>query len=151
MAAILFGTAMLAGCGGGPGPETAALAAKPLAKSETRLKIARPELLYGMAVDVRVKVDGREIGSLGNGDVKIVDLPAGVHQVVVDHWSHPNVFKLDLQAKPGMVYELEISPREEAAVAGLMFGLAGTLAEAAANENGGGWQVRMVGQKPANV
>lgn len=145
---IIFATLSLTACGGGgPSPETAALAAKPLAKSEARLKITRPSMLYGVAVDARVKIDGREVASLGDGDVKIFDVPAGNRQIVVDHWSHPNVYKLDMQAKPGMMYEFIVSPRQEAAVAG-MFGLVGSAVEAAANENGGAWKIELSTQYP---
>jgi hypothetical protein len=149
MAALALGASMLAGCGGGEvRPETAALASAPLAKSQARLKIYRTSEFVGSLADARLKIDGRDAPALSDGEVRIVDVPAGKHEIVVDSWSHPNVFKLDVQAKAGVMYELEISPREEAVAAG-MFGLAGLLIEAAANENGGSWQIKLVKQGPA--
>ena len=49
---------------------------------------------------------------------------------------------MNLVAKPGMLYTLEVSVRTEAAVA--MFGLVGLFAEAAANENGGSFEIHVV-------
>ena len=78
----------------------------------------------------------------------MLDVPAGVRKIVVGHWGHPNVYTITLDAKPGMLYTLEISPRMEAAVAGAAFGMIGWVAEAAANENGGTYQIRVVDLTP---
>jgi hypothetical protein len=48
---------------------------------------------------------------------------------------------------PARLYTLEVSPRTEAAVAG-MFGVVSMAVEAAANENGGTYQIRVVDEKP---
>ncbi len=53
---------------------------------------------------------------------------------MVDVWDHPNIYKLKLDAKPGMLYTLEITARADAAAAGMAFGMVGMLAEAAANQ-----------------
>jgi hypothetical protein len=70
-----------------------------------------------------------------------------MHKIVVDHWGHPNVYAITLNAKPGMQYTLEVTLRGEAAVAG-MFGPVGMFAEAAANENGGTYQIQVVQENP---
>jgi hypothetical protein len=77
-----------------------------------------------------------------------LDVPAGSHKIVVDSWSHPNEYALNLATKPGMLYTLEISIRSDAFVAG-MFGLVGMMVEASANENGGNFQIRLVDSAPA--
>jgi hypothetical protein len=77
----------------------------------------------------------------------MLDVHAGKHTIVVDHWSHPNVYTMTLDAKPGMLYTMEVSIRTEAAVAGV-FGLAGVFAEAAANQNGGSYEIHMVHEDP---
>jgi hypothetical protein len=137
---------LLSGCGT-TGPENAALADKALPKSHARLKIYR-EGVVGAAVPARVIIDGREVASLGVGGSTVLDVPAGSHKIVVDSWGHPNAYTLPLAAKPGMLYTLEISVRSEAFVAG-MFGLVGVMVEAAANENGGTFQIRVVDSAPA--
>jgi len=148
-ASLLLAATLLTGCGGGAMPDTAALTAASLPKSQARLKIYRLKGYEGLfEAQARLKVDGRELPPLGNGEVRIVDVAPGPHQIVVDDSLHPNVFKLDVHAKAGTVYDLEVSTRDEAAVAGAVLGLTGMLIEAAANENGGAWQVRLVKEGP---
>lgn len=142
---IILG-AGLSGCAQGIA-ENAELASKPLAKSQTRLKIFRSEAYVAGAVSARVKIDGRQIAEIDNGGSKMLDLAAGKHEIVVDSWQHPNVYKLDLDAKPGTMYVLEIAPREEVAAAGVLLGVVGMLAEAAVNENGGTWSIRVVEER----
>jgi hypothetical protein len=96
----------------------------------------------------RVKLDGKEIADLGGGGSTVLDVPAGSHEVTADVWDHPNVYRLKLDATPGMLYTLEITARADAAVAGAAFGMAGILAEAAANENGGVFQIRVADVRP---
>jgi hypothetical protein len=134
------------GCGAPGVAEHAELASKPLASKQSRFKIFREKAALNGGAGARVAVDGKQIADMDNGGSTIIDVAAGKHQIVVDNWQHPNVYKFDLEAKPGMMYVLEITAREEAAVAG-MFGLVGLLAEAAANENGGVWQIRVVEEK----
>ena len=121
---------------------------KPLVQNAGRLKIVRPgELAAGLA-GARLKIDDKEVANLDNGDWKVIDVPAGKHKVTVDHWGHFNVYNLELDVKPGTLYTLEISPRDEAIVAGALFGVAGSLVEAAANENGGSFQIKLVDERP---
>jgi hypothetical protein len=140
--------AMLSGCGGIES-ETAALAAAPVPKSHARLKIRREGSVVGMAADARVRVDGRDVASLGNDETKVLDIPAGAHQITVDHWSHPGTSRLDLNAKPGMVYEVRAAVRGDAAVAGMMFGLVGSAVESASAGDAGFWSLQLVKQGPA--
>jgi hypothetical protein len=78
----------------------------------------------------------------------MLDIPAGTHKVVVGHWAHPNAYAITLDAKPGMLYTLEVSPRMEAAFAGAAFGLVGAAIEASANENGGTYEIHVVNAAP---
>ena len=143
---LLLACAILSGCGS-TGAENVALTDKALKASDARLKIVRAENLLGAAVGARVKVDGREVANLSSGAFTTLDVSAGSHRIAVDHWSHPNEYAITLVAKTGMLYTLEVSPRTEAAVAG-MFGLVGMAVEATANENGGTYQIRVVDEKP---
>ena len=145
--AILLAVLPVAGCGN-MGAENVALAATALKASDARLKIYRTSNLVASVGAASVKVDGREVASLGVGGSTMLDVPAGSHKVVVGHWGHPNVYSITLDAKPGMLYTLEVSPRMEAAVAGVAFGLVGFAAEAAANQNGGTYEVQVVDAAP---
>jgi hypothetical protein len=142
-AALLSGAA-LSGCGT-TGAENAALLDKALRPAHARLQIHR-EGIVGAAVPARILIDGREVASIGVGGSTVVDVPAGSRKIVVDSWSHPNAYTLPLAVKSGTLYTLEVSIRGEAMVAG-MFGVVGMIAESAANENGGTFQIRVVGSK----
>jgi hypothetical protein len=149
-ASFALAASMLAGCaGGGLEPDAAALAAAPLPKSQARVKIHRESNIMGMAVDVRLTIDGKEMAGLGNDETKVFNLPAGTHLIAVDHWSHPGTSKLTLNAKPGVVYHVEVAVRGEAAAAGMMFGIVGTAVESAANGDDGYWSIRVTKQDPA--
>lgn len=143
-AALLSGAA-LSGCGT-TGAENASLLDKSLPKSHARLQIHR-EGVVGAAVPARILIDGREVASLGVGGSTVLDVPAGSRKIVVDSWSHPNAYTLNLAARAGTLYTLEVSVRSEAFVAG-MFGVVGMIAEASANENGGTFQIRVTDSKP---
>ena len=139
---VMFLAAALVSDCGSMDAENAALAQRTLKTSDARLKIFRAQTLVGAAGAARVRVDGREVANLGVGGSTMLDVPAGTHKIVVDPWSHPNIYAMNLVAKPGMLYTLEVSVRTEAAVA--MFGLVGLFAEAAANENGGSFEIHVV-------
>ena len=111
-----------------------------------RVKVIRTkELGFGLR-DARVKLDGRQVASLGRGETAVFDLAPGRHVFAVDVWDHPNVYKMTLFARPGKFYTLEVSAREEA-VASSFFGGAGMLAEAGANKNGGLFKIRIASEK----
>jgi hypothetical protein len=143
--AALLSSAALSGCGT-TGAENASLLDKSLPRSHARLHIHREGVL-GAAVPARILIDGREVASIGVGGSTVLDVPAGSRKIVVDSWSHPNAYTLALAAKPGTLYTLEVSVRSEAMVAG-MFGVVGMLAESAANENGGTFQIRVANSRP---
>lgn len=123
---------------------------KPLASASGRLKIVRTDELVAGLAGARLRIDDKEVANLDSGEWEVIDVPAGKHKITVDHWGHLNVFNLDLDVKPGTLYSLEISPRGEAVAAGAIFGLAGALVEAAANDNGGTFQIRVVEEKPVS-
>jgi hypothetical protein len=141
--ALASGMAM-PGCGTTT-EDNASLADRALPKSHARLKIYRESVL-GAAVAANVKIDNRDVASIGVGGSTILDIPAGSRKIVVGGWSHPNEYTMTLDARPG-TYTLEISVRSEAMVAG-MFGIVGSMVEAAANENGGTFQIRTVSAEP---
>lgn len=142
--ALVAGGMLVSGCGT-TGAENAALLDQALRPAHARLHIQR-EGIVGAAVPARILIDGREVASLGVGGSTVLDVPAGSHKIVVDSWSHPNAYTLNLVTKTGTLYTLEVSVRSEAFVAG-MFGVVGMIAEASANENGGTFQIRVIGTK----
>jgi hypothetical protein len=144
---VLLASAPITGCGTTT-DENASLAGKPLKGAQARLKIFRTSEFIAAVPSARVKVDGRQVAELGIGGSTMLDVPAGSRTVVVDAVGHLNVYSITLKAKAGMLYTLEVSPRTEAAVAGALFGLVGSLVEAGVNQNGGTFQLRVVDAKP---
>ncbi len=145
--AILLAASPVAGCGS-MSAENAGLAASALKASDARLKIYRTSNLVASVGAASVKLNDREVASLGIGGSTMLDVPAGAHKIVVSHWSHPNVYAITLDARPGMLYTLEVTPRMDAAVAGAAFGAIGWAVEAIANENGGTYEIRVVDATP---
>jgi hypothetical protein len=135
----------LTGCGS-TNAENEALLTQPLQGKNARIKIVRAQAFAAMAREARVKIDGRQVAEIGTGGSTVLDVAAGTHEVSVDVWDHPNVYTMKLDAKAGVLYTLEITTRDEAVAAG-MFGVAGMMAEAAANPNGGLYQIRLVSEK----
>lgn len=146
---VLFLAGLVAAGCGTTSDETASVAKQPLKSAHARLKIYRTSEFIAAVPSALVKVDGREVAQLGVGGSTMLDVPAGSRQVAVEGFGHPNAFALTLNAKAGMLYTLEVSPRTEPVMAGLVFGLVGSMVEAAVNQNGGTFQVRVVDSKPA--
>ncbi len=146
---VVLAACLLAGGCGTTSDETASVANKPLRGAHARLKIYRTNELLAAVPSARVKVDGREVAQLGVGGSVMVDVPAGSRQVVVDGFGAITAYTLTVNASAGKLYVLEISPRAEPVVAGIVFGLVGQMVEAASNPNGGTFQVRLVETKAA--
>jgi hypothetical protein len=146
---VVLAAGLLAGGCGTTSDETAAVAKQPLKGGHARLKIYRTNELMAGVPAARVKVDDREVAQLGVGGSIMVDVPAGTRQVVVDAFGAINAHTFGVNASAGKLYVLEISPRAEPVVAGIMLGLVGQIVEAASNPNGGTFQVRLVETKAA--
>jgi hypothetical protein len=147
LVAVALGLAATLSACGSTGIQNEGLLKQPLTGGQSRVKIVRSEQFLASGRGARVKIDGKEVADIGNGAGAILDVPAGPHNVSVDVWDHPNVFNLRIEAKPGRMYTLLIKPREDAVMAGAVLGVAGMLVEAAANENGGLFQVEVVDEQ----
>ncbi|MGA7324428.1 MAG: hypothetical protein WBX25_08095 [Rhodomicrobium sp.] len=132
---------------GSTGTENATLLSQPLRSGAARVQIVRPQEFLAALRDARIKVDGKKVADLTNGSSTTVDIAAGSHDITVDVWDSPSTYKMKLDAKPGTLYTLEVTVRREGAAVG-MLGAAGALADAATNENGGLFQIRVISDKP---
>jgi hypothetical protein len=95
----LLAALLKAGCGS-TGAENAGHAAKALKPSPARLRVQRSNELMAAAPAARVKLDGREIASLGVGRSATLTSQSGARKVTVEAQSHPNEYTITLQAKP---------------------------------------------------
>jgi hypothetical protein len=103
------------------------------------LVFTRDDSLLYLALGARVFVDGRQIGKLSRGDTTSIFVEAGDRSVVVDTWSIPGEFSINLNVEKGRTYQFTVSPRSDSFIAGVAFGLIGNVVE-----DGGGFQLQLV-------
>ena len=103
------------------------------------LVFTRDDSLLYLALGARVFVDGRQIGKLSRGNTASIFVAAGDRSVVVDTWSIPGEFSINLNVEKGRTYQFAVSPRSDSVIAGVAFGLIGNVVE-----DGGGFQLQLV-------
>ena len=128
--------------------ETAtAAAAGPIPRGKARLVLVRESAYYAVAVPAVVKVNGQDVANLASGGSASVMISPGPTAVNIDAWSAPGSYTVNLDAKAGRTYRIEISPRTEAIAPALICGLACGLIEAADNEGkAGAFKARVVSE-----
>jgi hypothetical protein len=150
---VVFGTAasLLAGCAGtaetpsaGLAADGAPKAADPIPRGKARLTLTRVSGMLYSGVQASVKINGQQVAGLWAGSSSTVDIAPGANVISVDGWSYPGSWTVDLSAKAGQSYAIEISPRGDSFAFG-MFGLVGGAIDVSANKNAGAFQMRVVG------
>jgi len=131
---------------------TAAAAANvPIPAGKARLVLTRVSGMYASALDAVVKVNNQEVARLATGTSQAVMIAPGPTAVNIDSWSAPGSYTINLEAKAGRTYKVEISPRTEALAPALICGLACGLMEAAAKgDKAGAFQARIVDGLPGD-
>lgn len=110
-----------------------------------RLTLTRTTDMLYLGAAAFVSVDGKKVATLWRGESATVTIPAGPNRVAVDAFLQPGSFVVVVNARPGGHYAMEISPRGESYIPGAVFGLAGAVIDAAANENkAGAFKMRLV-------
>jgi hypothetical protein len=127
----------------------AAAASVPIPAGKARLVLTRISAYYASGVDAVVKVNGAEVARLASGTSQAVMIAPGPTAVNIDSWSAPGSYTINLEAKAGRSYRVEISPRTEAIAPAMVFGMAGALIEAAAKQDkAGAFEARIVDGAP---
>ncbi len=111
---------------------------------KARLLLTRVNSLVGFRTPARVKVNGNQVARLRSGGSIVVNIPSGRTAVTVDAPLDLGEYTINLDAKSGKTYALEISPRGERLAAAVVAPGVGALIDAAANKNGGAFQVRIL-------
>ena len=164
LAAVLSVCVLIAGCAGtgtpgadgstasAPAPAPAAQAQSatpkpsgPAPSGQTRLTLTRVEALLYAGAPATVKVNGAKVADLWAGKSETVDIPLGNNTVTVEAWSYPGTWTVNLDAKKGKAYAIEVSPRGDSYGPSL-FGPLGAAAEGAGTKNAGAFQMRVVSQ-----
>jgi hypothetical protein len=116
----------------------------PLGKGTARIKIVRTHEFVAALRDARIKLDGKQVASLSNGDSTIVEIAPGSHEITSDVWDSPQTSRVRFDAKPATLYVFEVTPNLAGTGIG-MFGAAG--AALAGGQNGGLFPIRAVSEK----
>ncbi len=129
--------------GAGPNANASATVA-PIPPGKARLVLSRTNDMLYMGALAQVKINGAEVASLWRSESSTVPIAPGAVAVSVSTWSYPGSWTVNLNAKAGETYALEISPRGETMFAMGAIGVAGAIVDANANRNGGIFQMRVV-------
>jgi hypothetical protein len=113
-------------------------------KGTARLKIVRTHALLAALRDARIKLDGKQVASLSNGDSTIIDIAAGSHEITADVWDSPQTSRVRVDAKPATLYIFEVTPNLGGTGIGI-FGAAG--AAIAGGQDGGLFLIHAVSEK----
>lgn len=137
---ILILGLLVSGCASS-GPTIRAVPQSPPAHGMARVTIERSTDFLYLALSARVKVNGIDVGALSRGDVTSIDVQSGRTIVSVDTATSPGTFSVSFTAQPNSEYLLEVSPRSDSFLPGLLFGYAGVFLDSAVNEQSGLFQL----------
>lgn len=140
-AVIVFLSSLLIGCGStNQRGEIQTSAAPQLSSKEgATLVFNRDDSLLYLALGARIFIDGQQVAKLSRGGAFTTVVGEGKRGLVVDTWSIPGKFSIDLNAEKGKKYQFRISPRSDSVIAGVAFGLIGNVVE-----DGGAFQLQMM-------
>jgi hypothetical protein len=126
-----------------PSPQTrsAPEAAPKRAAGHATIALTRTKEFFHGAATANVEVNGKPFADLKNGQKHAGAVAPGRTTIIVKTWSHPGNFSVSFTAQPGRTYRFAVSPRSEHVAAEALFGIAGTLADAAANKNSGAFKL----------
>jgi hypothetical protein len=141
------GSAGSAPAAAAPAPVQAAAPrpAGPAPAGQARLTLTRVEGILYAGAPATVKVNGQKVAELWAGKSETVDIPLGNNVVTVEAWSYPGTWTVNLDAKKGKAYAVEVSPRSDSYGPSL-FGPLGAAMEGAGTKNAGAFQMRVVSQ-----
>ncbi|MEM8974856.1 MAG: hypothetical protein AAGD43_22585 [Pseudomonadota bacterium] len=132
---------------GTTGVQNGQLATSAVPTTSARLKITRTNDILYVGAAASVEVNGKKVTDIAAGGTTYIDVPAGRQATIAVYtWGYPGKFSLNIKAKPGARYTVEISPREESFVANVSLGIVGAIIDASINENGGAFKLRFVGR-----
>jgi hypothetical protein len=120
---------------------------KTLDRGLARIYFLRESMYLAMAVAPSLKVDGQEVGQVGNGSYFFVDRPLGTHTITLETPMTPGRFAAEVNLRPGGVYYLRIAPRVESYLIGAAAGVVGLLVEASVSENSGAFSLLPIDER----
>ena len=110
---------------------------------KVQLILTRTTSALYLAAPAMVKVNGQDVASLGRGESSTLTIAPGRTVVSVSTWSYPGSWTINLDAKAGQTYAIEIS-RGASFVPSFLLGPLGGVVDAAANPNAGAFQMHLM-------
>jgi hypothetical protein len=139
-AAVLGALAVLAAaCIGGE-----ANAATP---GKATLVLKRVSAILYVGAPASVKVNGKSVASVASGGTETVEIAPGKSAVSVETWSYPGTWTVNINAKAGQTYTLEISPRGASYGPSLLGPLGAAIeSNGGKNKNTGAFEIKLKGR-----
>ncbi len=144
IASVAAGCMTTESSGTAPVTDGASSATGPVVSGKARLTLTRVSGFVYSGVPATVKINGEQVASLWAGSSSSVDIAPGATSVSVDAWTYPGTWTLDLSAKAGQAYTIEISPRGDSLGPALLLGAIGGAIDASVNQNAGAFQMRVL-------
>jgi hypothetical protein len=141
---------LVSGCAS-PGHAIRSVPQSPPMQGMARVTIERSTDFLYLALSARVKVNGIEVGALSRGDVASIDIQSGRATVSVDTATSPGTFSVSFTAQPNREYFMEVSPRSDSFMPGVLFGYAGVFVDSAVNEQSGLFQLAGKGENRFDI
>jgi Protein of unknown function (DUF2846) len=114
---------------------------------QARIYFLRESSLVFAAGAPNVKVDGQQVGTVANGSYFFVDRAPGPRTITLETPLVPGRFAANVTVRPGGVYYLKVSPRNEYLAAALLAGAVGQFVDAAVSENSGSYSLTPLEEK----
>jgi len=151
LAAVWLMIGALTGCAAmGPKYVDVAPTIPALSPDTTRIILLREQQFLYLALDARVEINGRQIGSLSIGSFTYVDHAPGQVNISVDNWSFPGKYVISVNLKPNGEYYFDVSPRSESFGPVVFGGYIGSSIDAQVNQNSGAFKVVPISKEAAS-
>ena len=143
---MLFASSLLAGCAAtGPTFTEHLAASNAIPPSSARLVVFRTrDSDQYSARSAVIRIDGNSLGSCDYAGFSVFDVKPGKYLLNVDMRGAIGTCDLPVEVTAGKDYYLEIKPRTEHFVSGVIGGLVGTALESSGRQCGGAFSVESV-------
>jgi hypothetical protein len=114
---------------------------------QARVYFLRDSAYLGVVNAPHIKVNGQDVGSIGNNSYFFVDRDPGMYTIALETPLAIGRFVVNVKLQSGATYYMKVSPRVESFFIGLAAGMVGQLIEASVSENSGGYSLVVVDEK----
>ncbi len=134
----------LNGCATATYPEVNSVDIAPPPVDKAKILFTRDNSILYMALGARVKVEGVQMAKLARRESFSTLVTPGKVKMEVDTATAPGRFGITLNASAGRIYQIKVMPRSDSFLPGAVFGILGSAADAAINEQSGLFMFELV-------